>query len=86
MLKQSREVITEFLIEGTGEKEVGNILCGGGAVGAVGRGAGRLSEGGGWGAAAAGSARWAVPVLVGWRASERGVKAAAVPGRVAVAT
>ena len=37
--EQAREIVTMLLVEGAGEKEVGNVLGGGMTVGAVGGGA-----------------------------------------------
>ena len=79
MRKEDRELFTELLVERAGEKKVGDILGGGGAVGAVGRGAGCFSEGSGGGAGVAGGARGAVPVLIGWGGIKRGAEAAAMP-------
>ena len=86
MEEQHKKLVTELLVKGAIEKEVGNILRGGGTVGAVGRGAGSLSEGSSWGAVASGSASWAVPVLIRRGSIKGGVEAAAVPGGVAFTT
>ena len=86
MEEQHRKLFTELLVKRASEKEVGDILRGGGTVGAVGRSAGSLSEGSSWGAVASGSAGWAVPMLIRRGSIKGGVEAAAVPGGGAFTT
>ena len=79
--KQLHKAKTDGLVKGAVEQKVGHILCGGSAVGAVGRGAVGSSEGSSGDAVASSCAGGAVPVTSRW-VCKWGVKTLAMPGRI----